>query len=106
MREFNNESLHSPGVKLPLDENLANVHSRCSLSSTFIIHEGLKFLVKLMYINYIFKLVKYLHWQGINKSTSESFHTSFPTPSKTSQLECLFTILNDKLPVQSFRSRF
>ena len=50
VRKFNNESLHSSGVKLPLDENLANVHSRCSLSSPFIIHEGLKFLVKLIYI--------------------------------------------------------
>ena len=92
-------------------ENLANVHSRCSLSSPFIIHEGLKFLVKLIHISYIFKLVKYLHWQGINKlvkylhwqginkSTFESFRTSFPTHSKISQLECLFTILNDELPV-------
>ena len=50
VRELNNESLHSSGVKLPLDENLANVHSRCSLSSPFIIHEGLKFLVKLIYL--------------------------------------------------------
>ena len=80
-------------------ENLANVHSRCSLSSPFIIHEGLKFLVKLIHISCIFKLVKYLHWQGINKSTFESFRTSFPTHSKISQLECLFTILNDELPV-------
>ena len=50
------------------------------------------------YIPYIFKLVKYLHW-GINKSTFESFRASFPMPSKISQLECLFTILNDELPV-------
>ena len=51
------------------------------------------------------KLVKDLHW-GINKSTFEPFGTSFPSPSKTSQLECLFTISNHKLPVSSFRLRF
>ena len=45
-------------VKLPLDETLTNVHPGCSLASPFIIHEGLKFLVKLIYGN---KLVKYLH---------------------------------------------
>ena len=43
---------------------------------------------------------------AISKSTFESFCTSFPTPSKISQLECLFTISNDKLPVSSSRSRF
>ena len=53
-------------VKLPLDETLTNVHPGCSLASPFIIHEGLKFLVKQN------KLV--------NKSTFESFHTSFPMP--------------------------
>ena len=81
--------------KLPLDKTLTNVHPGCSLASLLIIvHEGLKFLLKLIYRN---KLVKYLHW-GINKSTFESYRTSFPKPSKISQLECLFTISNDKLP--------
>ena len=80
-------------VKLPLDETLTNVHWGCSLASPFIII--LKFLVRVIYGN---KLVKYLHW-GINKSTFESFCTSFPTPSKISQLECLFRISNDKLSV-------
>ena len=75
-------------VKLPLNETLTNVHPGCSLASPFIIHEGLTFLVKVMYVN---KLVKYLHW-GINKS-------NFPTPSKISQVECMFMISNDKLPV-------
>ena len=82
-------------VKLPLDKTLDNAHLGCSLASPFIIHEGLKFLVKLIYGN---KLLKYLHW-GINKSTFESFRTSFPMPSKISQLECLFMISNDKLSV-------
>ena len=63
-------------VKLPLDETLTNVHPGCSLSSPFIIHEALKFLVKLIYGN---KLVKYLH-RDINKFTFESFRTSFTTP--------------------------
>ena len=61
----------------------------------FSFYEGLKFLLKLIYGS---KLVKYLRW-GLNKSTFESFCRSFPTPSKISQLECLFTISNDKLPV-------
>ena len=93
MRELNG-SLHSSGVNSQAS-TCTDVHPGCSLASPFIIHEGLKFLVKLMYGN---KLVKYLHW-GINKSTFESFRTSFSTPSKISQLECLFTISNDKLPV-------
>ena len=63
---------------------------QCLLASPSI-HERLKLLVKLIYGN---ELVKYLHW-GIKKSTFESFGT----PSKISQLECLFTVSNDKLPV-------
>ena len=63
-------------VKLPLDETLTNVHPGCSLASPFIIHK-----------------------RGINKSTFESFRTSFPAPSEISQLECLFTISSDKLSV-------
>ena len=51
-------------VKLPLDETLNDLYPGCSLASPFKIHEGLKFLVKLIYGN---KLVKYLHW-GINKA--------------------------------------
>ena len=82
-------------VKLPLDKTLTNVHPGCSLASPFITNEGLKFLVKLIYGN---KIVKYLHW-GISKSTFESFSTSLSMPSKICQLECLFTISNDKLPV-------
>ena len=82
-------------VKFRLDETLTNVHPGCSLASPFIIHEGLKFLVKLIYGK---MSVKYLHWD-INKSIFESFRTSFPMPSKISQLECLFTISNDKLSV-------
>ena len=46
-------------VKPPLDETLTNVHLGCSLTSPFMIHEGLKFLVNLIYRN---KLVEYLHW--------------------------------------------
>ena len=65
-------------------------------------HEASEFLVILIYRN---KLVKYLHW-GINKSTFESLCTSVPMPSNISQLDCLFTISNDKLPVWSFRSGF
>ena len=57
MREFN-ESLHSSGVNSQA-ETLTNVHPGCSLASPFIIHELLKFLVKLIYGN---KLVKHLHW--------------------------------------------
>ena len=87
MRKFY-ESLE-PAVKFPLDATLTNVYSH------LLLHEGFKFLVKLIYGN---KLLRYLHW-GINKSTFESFHTCFPTPSKISQLECLFTTSNDKLPV-------
>ena len=78
--------------KLPLDETLTNVHPGCSLASL----EGLKFLAKLIYGN---KLVKYLHW-GINRSTFESYRTSFPTPSKISQIECLFMISNDTVNCQ------
>ena len=74
-----NHYIHlEPTVKLSLDVILTNVYSLL--------------LFKLIYGN---KLVKYLHW-GINKSTYESFCTSFPTPSKISQLECLFTISDDK----------
>ena len=86
-----NHHIHlEPTVKLLLDVTLfINVYS------LLLYHEAWKFLVKLIYGN---RLMKYLHW-GINKSTFESFCTSFPMPSKISQLECLFTISNDKLPV-------
>ena len=40
---------------------------------------------------------EYLHWD-VNQSTLESFHTSLPTPSMVSQLECLCTISNTELP--------
>ena len=88
MREFY-ESLQSSGAKLSLDAILTNVYS------LLLWFEASEFLVKLIYGN---KSVKYLHW-GVNKSTFESFCASVPTPSKISQLECLFTISNDKLPV-------
>ena len=77
-----NHYIHlEPTVKFSLDVILTNVYSLP--------------LVKLIYGN---KLVKYLH-KDINKSTFESFCTSLPRPSKISQLECLFTISNNNLPV-------
>ena len=81
--------------KLLLDETELTRPLLMFTCFSFIIPEGLQFLAKLIYGN---KLVKYLHW-SIHKSTFESYRTSFPTPSKISQLEFLFTISNDKLPV-------
>ena len=70
---------------------------RSCFSCSPLLRERLKLLIKLIYGN---KLVKYkLHYWVIDKSTFESFRTSFPVPSKISQLACLFTISNYKLPV-------